>query len=169
MPPRPYGALVAGPDHNDVFVCGKESRPYLLLPDGKSRDFFYKFPNRAEPVRKTGYIFDPADKPVQDVMDSQFNEVALDYNAGFTASLAWLCAHDLRAGKALPESAFPPRSAARGAGENRRGHRSQHARAHALPTLNCIVTAEENATPSGSRSPSCGTTRARSGENGGEG
>ena len=60
-------------------------------------------------MRAEGYIFDPADQPIQDVMDSQFNEVALDYNAGFTASLAWLCAHDLSAGKALPDSDFPPK------------------------------------------------------------
>ncbi len=104
-----YGALVAGPDHNDVFVCGKENRPYLPLADGKSHDFFYKFPNRDQPVRTEGYVFDPADQPIQDVMDSQFNEVALDYNAGFTASLAWLCAHDLGTGKALPDSGFPPK------------------------------------------------------------
>lgn len=104
-----YGALVAGPDHNDVFVCGKENRPYLLLPDGKERDFFYKFPNRSEPARNEGCVFDPADQPIQEVTDSQYNEVALDYNSGFTASLAWLCAHDLSAGKALPDSAFPPK------------------------------------------------------------
>lgn len=103
-----YGALIAGPDHNDVFLCGKENRPYLLLEDGKARDFFYKFPNREKPVRKAGYVFNPADQPIQDVMDSQFNEVALDYNAGFTANLAWLCAHDLSTGNALPDSAFPP-------------------------------------------------------------
>lgn len=104
-----YGALIAGPDHNDVFMCGKENLPYLLLEDGKTRDFFYKFPNREKPVRKEGYVFDPADQPVQDVMDSQFNEVALDYNGGFTANLAWLCAHGRSAGQALPDSAFPPR------------------------------------------------------------
>lgn len=104
-----YGALAAGPDHNDVFLCGKENLPYLLLEDGTSRDFFYKFPNRDQPVRKKGYVFDPADQPVQEVMDSKFNEVALDYNAGFTANLAWLCAHDLSKGAALPDAAFPPK------------------------------------------------------------
>jgi endoglucanase len=42
-------------------------------------------------------------------MDSQFNEVALDYNAGFTASLAWLCAHGLSQGQALSDAEFPPK------------------------------------------------------------
>ena len=100
--------FVAGPDNHDIFLCGKANRPYLLLPDGKNHDFFYKFPNRAEPVHKEGYIFNEADLPIQDAMDSQFNEVALDYNAGFTASLAWLCTKGLSAGKALPDAQFPP-------------------------------------------------------------
>jgi endoglucanase len=105
-----YGALVAGPDHHDVFLCGKESRQWL--PTGTNgHDFYYKFPNRPEPVRKTGYVWSTADQPVQDVMDSQFNEVALDYNAGFTASLAWLCAHGLSNGRPLPETEFPPKIA----------------------------------------------------------
>lgn len=103
-----YGALVAGPDHNDVFLCGKERRKWL--PTGTNgHDFFYQFPNRTDPVRKTGYVWSAADQPVQDVMDSQFNEVALDYNAGFTANLAWLCAHGQSAGGPLPDSQFPPR------------------------------------------------------------
>lgn len=33
-----YGALVAGPDHNDAFLCGKEHRPWLPLYDGKGSD-----------------------------------------------------------------------------------------------------------------------------------
>lgn len=104
-----YGALVAGPDHNDVFLCGKETRKWL--PTGtNSHDFFYQFPNRSEPVRKTGYVWNAADQPLQDVMDSQFNEVALDYNAGFTASLAWFCAHGMSVGRALSDSEFPPRA-----------------------------------------------------------
>jgi endoglucanase len=105
-----YGALVAGPDHNDVFLCGKEHLLWLPVPGTKDHDFFYQFPNRAEPVRKEGYQWDAADQPFQDVMDSQFNEVALDYNAGFTANLAWLCAHGLSAGKPLPDSEFPPKA-----------------------------------------------------------
>lgn len=103
-----YGALVAGPDHNDVFLCGKEHLKWLPVPDTKDHDFFYQFPNRAAPVRKASYRWNAADQPVQDVMDSQFNEVALDYNAGFTASLAWLCAHGLSHGGPLPDNAFPP-------------------------------------------------------------
>jgi endoglucanase len=104
-----YGALVAGPDNNDVFLCGKASRKWL--PNGTNgHDFFYQFPNRPELVRKTGYAWNASDQPVQDVMDSQFNEVALDYNAGFTASLAWLCAHGLSRGQPLPETQFPPRA-----------------------------------------------------------
>lgn len=104
-----YGALVAGPDHNDVFLCGKATHAWLPLADGKEHDVFYRFPNRPEPLRKEGYTWDRKDQPVQDVMDSQFNEVALDYNAGFTASLAWLCAHGLSAGTALPDREFPPK------------------------------------------------------------
>jgi endoglucanase len=34
----------------------------------------------------------------------------LDYNAGFTANRAWLCAHGLSTGAALPDSEFPPKS-----------------------------------------------------------
>lgn len=103
-----YGALVAGPDHNDVFLCGKENRPWLPMEGTEKHDFFYKFPNRQKPVPKTGYVFDLADLPVQDVMDSQFNEVALDYNAGFTANLAWLCANGLGTGDPIPDNDFPP-------------------------------------------------------------
>lgn len=104
-----YGALVAGPDHNDVFLCGNARRPWLPLPDGKGHDFFYKFTSRESPVRKEGYVWNAADPPFQDVMDSQFNEVALDYNAGFTASLAFLTAKGLSSGTALPDAEFPPR------------------------------------------------------------
>ncbi|MDX1950642.1 MAG: glycoside hydrolase family 9 protein [Verrucomicrobiota bacterium] len=105
-----YGALVAGPDHNDVFLCGKEQRPWLPSPDGKGSETYYKFPNRTEPVRKATYQFDRADQPFQDVMDSQFNEVALDYNAGFTASLALLTAKGLSSGSVLPDAQFPPKA-----------------------------------------------------------
>lgn len=105
-----YGALVAGPDHNDVFLCGKEHLRWLPVPGTTDHDFFYQFPNRTEPVLKKDYKWTPDDQPYQDVMDSQFNEVALDYNAGFTANLAWLCAHGLSSGEALPDSAFPPKA-----------------------------------------------------------
>jgi endoglucanase len=104
-----YGALVAGPDHNDVFLCGRERRPWKAKPDGAGDGSWYLFPNRGAPVFKDTYRWDPADQPVQDVMDSQFNEVALDYNAGFTASLAWLCAHHPGAGRPLADAQFPPR------------------------------------------------------------
>lgn len=104
-----YGALVAGPDHNDVFLCGKERRPWKAKPDGTGDGFWYRFPNRAEPVFKDTYTWSDTDQPVQDVMDSQFNEVALDYNAGFMASLAWLCAAGRSTGAALPDDRFPPR------------------------------------------------------------
>jgi endoglucanase len=106
-----YGALVAGPDRNDVFLCGKEHLRWLPVPGTTDHDFFYQFPNRAEPVRKQDYQWNAADQPFQDVMDSQFNEVALDYNAGFTASLAWLCARGLSVGPALPDREFPPKAA----------------------------------------------------------
>lgn len=104
-----YGALVAGPDHNDVFLCGKEQRLWKPRPDGKGDGFWYAFPNRKAPVFKDTYQWDAADQPLQDVMDSQFNEVALDYNAGFTASLVWLCAQGHSAGSALPDAQFPPK------------------------------------------------------------
>ncbi len=103
-----YGALVAGPDHNDVFLCGKEQRPWQRRPDGTGDGFWYVFPNRSAPVFKDTYQWDAKDRPVQDVMDSQFNEVALDYNAGFMASLAWLCADGASTGTALPDDRFPP-------------------------------------------------------------
>ena len=104
-----YGALVAGPDHNDVFLCGKDRLRWLPLPDGSGQDFFYQFPNRSEPVRKKDYAWNPGDQPVQDVMDSKFNEVALDYNAGITASFAWLISHGHGANAPLPDADFPPK------------------------------------------------------------
>jgi endoglucanase len=103
-----YGALIAGPDHNDVFL-GVSRRKWLPVPGTTKEDFFYQFPNRKEVVQKEGYVWDSKDEPYQEVMDSQFNEVALDYNAGFTASLAMLCARGMSAGKALAENSFPPK------------------------------------------------------------
>lgn len=103
-----YGALVAGPDHNDVFLMGKDHRLWRAKPDSKDFGFWYQFPNRNAPVFKDGYQWDAADRPVQDVMDSQFNEVALDYNAGFMASLAWLCANGQSSGAPIPDAQFPP-------------------------------------------------------------
>jgi len=104
-----YGALVAGPDNNDVFFCGDQRRPWMEIPNAEGHDFFYRFANRDEPVRKTGYVFNNEDQPLQDVMDSKFNEVALDYNAGITASFAWLIANGLSNGNALPDEQFPPK------------------------------------------------------------
>jgi endoglucanase len=104
-----YGALVAGPDHNDVFLCGQEQRRWLPIPGTNQQGFFYQFSNRLELVRKDDYRWDPADQPYQEVMDSQFNEVALDYNAGVTASFAWLTAKGFSIGQPLPDSGFPPR------------------------------------------------------------
>jgi endoglucanase len=104
-----YGALIAGPDHNDVFLGGKDHLKWLPLPEGKGEGFFYQFPNRPTPVAKEGYTWTAADLPFQDVMDSTFNEVALDYNAGITASFAWLTAQGFSRGDPLPDSRFPPR------------------------------------------------------------
>lgn len=104
-----YGALIAGPDRNDVFLCGNGRLRWLRLPDADGSDFFYQFPNRAEPVRKSGYLWDERDQPVQDWMDSKFNEVALDYNAGITASFAWLIAHGEGLNAPLPDAEFPPK------------------------------------------------------------
>lgn len=104
-----YGALIAGPDHNDVFLCGKDRLRWQPLPDGSGHDFFYQFPNRKEPVRKSTYVWNSADQPVQDVMDSKMNEVALDYNAGITASFAWLIAHGEGTNAPLPDTEFPPK------------------------------------------------------------
>jgi hypothetical protein len=103
-----FGALVAGPDHNDVFLCGPTKRLWGPVPAGGD-GFLYRFPGREKSVPKDGYQWSPDDAPVQDVMDSQFNEVALDYNAGITASFAWLVGHGLGKGEPLPESGFPPR------------------------------------------------------------
>lgn len=79
------------------------------MPDGRGEGFFYQFPDRTAPVPKEGYVWSAADQPFQDVMDSTFNEVALDYNAGITASFAWLTAHGASRGGPLPDSEFPPR------------------------------------------------------------
>lgn len=103
-----YGALVAGPDSNDVFLCGNR-RQWLPVPGTQDSDVFYRFASRTTTVRKTGYVWSADDPPYQDVMDSQFNEVALDYNAGITASFAWLLDHQLGKGGPLPEAKFPPR------------------------------------------------------------
>jgi endoglucanase len=104
-----YGALIAGPDHNDVFVGGKDHLKWLPLPDGQGEGVLYQFPNRSAPVVKEGYRWSAADQPFQDVMDSTFNEVALDYNAGITASFVWLTAHGLSSGGPLSDAEFPPR------------------------------------------------------------
>jgi len=66
-------------EHNDSFFRGDQRRPWMEIPDAEGHDFFYRFANRDKPVRKTGYVFNNEDKPLQDVMDSKFNEVALDY------------------------------------------------------------------------------------------
>ncbi len=105
-----YGALLAGPDIRDVFLTGDKTHTWQKVPGSTEEDTYYLFSNRkGEAVRKTGYTFDPKDLPAQDVMDSKFNEVALDYNAGFMASLAWLNAAGLSDGSALPDSEFPPK------------------------------------------------------------
>ena len=103
-----YGALVAGPDHNDVFLCGTRHRKWGPVPGGGD-GFLYRFPGRDADFPKEGYGWSPTDPPHQDVMDSQYNEVALDYNAGITASFAWLVGHGFGSGGPLPESEFPPR------------------------------------------------------------
>lgn len=106
-----YGALVAGPDHNDVFLCSskRSAKEEADGKGGKEWVEYYHFPNRAEPLSRKTYKFDPADEPYQEVMDSKFNEVALDYNAGITASFAWLMAKGYNSGKPLPDAQFPPR------------------------------------------------------------
>lgn len=103
-----FGALVAGPDHNDVFLCGPGHRKWGPVPGG-GEGFLYRFPGRDADLPKEGYVWSPNDPPLQDVMDSQFNEVALDYNAGITASFAWLVGHGFGTGGPLPDSAFPPK------------------------------------------------------------
>lgn len=105
-----YGAVIAGPDHNDVFLCGNDRHPWLPIPGTKDHGFFYRFPNRSEAIAKEGYQWDGQDQPYQDVMDSVFNEVALDYNAGFMASLAWLCAAGRSNGGPIDDAVFPPSS-----------------------------------------------------------
>ncbi|MGE5609810.1 MAG: glycoside hydrolase family 9 protein [Bacillota bacterium] len=106
-----YGALVAGPDHNDVFLCNSKRSAQQEPNDKGGKDWveYYQFPNRPTPVSRNTYTFDPNDQPYQEVMDSKFNEVALDYNAGITASFALLTGKGLSTGNALPDSQFPPK------------------------------------------------------------
>ncbi|HEX2972618.1 MAG TPA: glycoside hydrolase family 9 protein [Tepidisphaeraceae bacterium] len=105
-----YGALVGGPDHNDVFLCASKRSAKEEPNDKGGKDWveYYQFPNRPAPVSRNTYTFDPNDQPYQEVMDSKFNEVALDYNAGITASFALLTAKGLSTGNALPDTQFPP-------------------------------------------------------------
>jgi hypothetical protein len=97
-----YGALVGGPDNQDVFT-GKRT------PSGD-----YVFGHPTEPGKtvtkpKAGYKFDPADKPLQLIEDPQYNEVAIDYNAAFTVNLAFLQGKGLGRGGPLPDDRFPPK------------------------------------------------------------
>ncbi len=104
-----YGALIAGPDHNDVFLNDDRRRPWMPIPGTEDHGHFYIFGNRDKPVQKDGYVWDDKDLPYQHVMDAKFNEVALDYNAGFMGSLAWLCADGRSAGEPIPDDQFPPK------------------------------------------------------------
>ncbi len=95
-----YGALIAGPDNQDVFT-------------NKRIDSDYAFRDRQNPGRqilvpRIGYAFRADEEPIQLVMNSVLNEVALDYNAGITASFALLTELGLGAGDALPDDQFPP-------------------------------------------------------------
>lgn len=95
-----YGALIAGPDNQDVFT-------------NKRIDADYVFRDRANPKRqivvpKFQYAPSPDEVPIQLVMNSVLNEVALDYNAGFTASLALLTHLGHSSGDALADDRFPP-------------------------------------------------------------
>ncbi|MCY3019501.1 MAG: glycoside hydrolase family 9 protein [Planctomycetota bacterium] len=106
-----FGALIGGPDHNDVFIC-EGARIAKEESDGKGGKewvTYYKVPGHTEPVSKKAYRPASPDEAVQLVADAKLNEVALDYNAGITASLAMLAALGYSSGKALPDSAFPPR------------------------------------------------------------
>lgn len=106
-----YGALVGGPDHNDVFVCeGARSAKREVGSDGKERWVtYYRLPGRPQPVSEMDYRPGPGEEPVQLVGDARLNEVALDYNAGFTANCAMLTAWGHSVGDALPDDRFPPR------------------------------------------------------------
>ena len=104
-----YGALIAGPDNRDVFLATQVNRVELTVPPSTNPETHYIFPNRpTERVRKSTYIFNTADQPVQDIIDSKFNEVALDYNAGFMANLAWLNSNGYSNGSPIADSQFPP-------------------------------------------------------------
>ena len=95
-----HGALVGGPDNQDVFTCKRAGDDYI-----------FKHPeNRSWGVVKprAGYVFDRRDEPFQLVADAQHNEVAIDYNAAFTANLACLQAHGLGRGGPIPDAEFPP-------------------------------------------------------------
>jgi len=104
-----YGALIAGPDNRDVFLASDNNRTWEQVSGTQDFDTHYLFPNRpTERVRKSTYIFNPADQPVQDIIESKFNEVALDYNAGFMANLAWLNSNGYSNGSPVADSQFPP-------------------------------------------------------------
>jgi endoglucanase len=107
-----YGALIAGPDNRDVLPDtsdGSDYMAWLQVPGTSEYDTYYRFPNRPnDPVRKRTYVYTPGDLPRQHVGDAKFNEVAIDYNAGFMASLAWLNANGYSNGSPLPDAQFPP-------------------------------------------------------------
>ena len=104
-----YGALIAGPDNRDVFLASDNNRTWAQVSGTQDFDTHYLFPNRlSTPVRKSTYIFNPVDQPVQDIIESKFNEVALDYNAGFMANLAWLNSNGYSNGSPIADNQFPP-------------------------------------------------------------
>jgi len=95
-----FGALIGGPDNQDVFTQQRTSTTYTFRRTVAPTGLVTK--------NRTGYVVDPNDTPIQLVGDAQYNEVALDYNAGFHANLVFLTAKNNGIGTALPDSQFPP-------------------------------------------------------------
>jgi hypothetical protein len=96
-----YGALIAGPDNQDVFTNARPGNDYAFRDPAD--------PKREVRVPREGYVFNHAHEPIQLVENSVLNEVALDYNAGITASFALLTATGHGTGQALPDDQFPPK------------------------------------------------------------
>ncbi|MGL4512651.1 MAG: glycoside hydrolase family 9 protein [Lacipirellulaceae bacterium] len=95
-----YGALLGGPDNQDVFTCKRVDQEYIFQHP--------TVPAWGIVKPRAGYVFSGSDVPVQLVSNPQFNEVAIDYNAAFTAALAFLEAKKLGVGTPLPDTEFPP-------------------------------------------------------------
>ena len=95
-----YGAMAGGPDEKDVFTQQRTDTTYTFRRTVAPTGLVTK--------NRSGYVFDPNDTPIQLSSNSQFNEVAIDYNTSINVNLAFLAAKGLGTGIALPDTQFPP-------------------------------------------------------------